>query len=155
MQYILISVIHIIFQTGWVLIMWLPSVLLTKYHDQLCQSNAWEKSRNIPTTLLPSSKAFITVYQLMWLMPYELSTVYKIEIDNHRAHCAYLKYISILKSLLWFTHMLSEYNSNNVIIVIWATPWMFTPLFIPWTLDWTCYLRSPLNSVYISCWDML
>ena len=27
-------------------------------NDQLCQSNAWEESRNIPTTLLPSCKAF-------------------------------------------------------------------------------------------------
>ena len=72
----------------------------------------------------------LTVYQLMWLLPYELNTVYGIKIDNHRAHCVYQRYIFVLINLSWFTHMLSQYNSNNVIIVICETPWMFLPLDI-------------------------
>ena len=72
----------------------------------------------------------LTVYQLMWLLPYELSTVYEIKIDNHRAHCVYLRYIFVLINLSWFIYMLSQYNSNNVIIVICETPWMFLPLDI-------------------------
>ena len=73
---------------------------------------------------------YFTVYQLMWFMPYELSTVYKIKLDNHRAHCINWRYIFILINLLSFRRMLSEYNSNNVIIVICATPWVFSPLNI-------------------------